>query len=103
MVYQPPYLVATSIRDIVSEADLLTILIFEAASLSVIKSTTDGLATILPMLESDVVKASNALAAVARVEDEESDREKLSDALLKYPFIEAVRSSKEIESEEFSE
>jgi hypothetical protein len=83
MVSQPPYLVATSIRDIVSEADLLMILIFEAASLSVIKSTTDGLATILPMLESDVVKVSNALAAVARIADEESDREKLSDALVR--------------------
>jgi len=82
MVSQPPYLLATSIRDIASEADLLMILIFEAASLNVIKSTTDDLATILPVLESDVVRVSNVPIDIDRVTDEESDREKLSDALL---------------------
>jgi hypothetical protein len=78
----PPYLFATSVKDIVSEADLRMIAIFVAMSLRAITSLTDGRADILPLEESDVVRVSAALATATRPPIEESDRDKLSDALL---------------------
>jgi hypothetical protein len=72
----------TSVKDIVSEADLRILAPFVAMSLMAIESTADGCADILPLEESEMTRVSDALAAATRPPVTESDNDKLSDALL---------------------
>jgi hypothetical protein len=78
----PPYPFVTSVRDIVSEADLRMIAIFVVISMRAIESTADGCADILPLEESEVTSVSDALTIARRPLTAESDNDKLSDALL---------------------
>jgi hypothetical protein len=78
----PPYPAATSAKDIVSEAELKMLAIFAAMSLRAIKSLARADPDSLLLEESVVIIVSAALATAPSLMTEESDKDKLSDALL---------------------
>jgi hypothetical protein len=70
-----------SVRDIVSEAELKRIAILAAISLRAIRSLADTSPDSLLLEESDVTSVSAALAAALSLVVEESDNDKLSEAV----------------------
>jgi hypothetical protein len=103
MVCHPPYLTATSVKDIVSEADLRMLAIFAATSAMTIESLADETADILLEKESEKIMLSEELIAALRVDAKESDKDKVSSALAPKLNASKALSARTIESEALSE